>query len=313
MVVGLIQDAEFLRHETGDHPEAPARLEAVRRRLEAAGISSAAASAEPRAAERAELEAVHRAEFVDHVAWVCRAGLPLIDAADTAVCRVSYEVALLAAGAGLVAADRIVAGEWRSAFAAVRPPGHHAEHAQAMGFCLFNNVAVAARYLQRRHGIGRVVILDWDVHHGNGTQHAFEEDPSVYYISLHQWPFYPGTGAAWERGRGAGTGTTLNVPLPHGTTDRDYLKAFETKVLPEIDAYAPEFILISAGFDAHRDDPLGGMRLSDQAFVEMTRSVLDLARRHCEGRVLSLLEGGYDLDALARCVELHVAELMQAS
>jgi acetoin utilization deacetylase AcuC-like enzyme len=312
MVVGLIQDPVFLEHDTGEHPEAAGRLAAISRRLADCGIAAEVSSLASRPATAEELGAVHEPEFVEHVAWVCRSGLPLLDSADTAVCRKSYDVALHAAGAGLAAADRIAAGDWTRAFCAVRPPGHHAEHARAMGFCLFNNVAVLARYLQRRHGFGRVLILDWDVHHGNGTQHIFEEDPTVFYVSLHQWPFYPGTGAAWERGRGRGSGTTLNVPLPLGTREQEYLASLDAKVLPAIDAFAPEILLISAGFDAHADDPLGGLRLGDETFVEMSRSVLDLARRHCNGRVISLLEGGYDLRSLARCVELHMGELLQA-
>ena len=312
MVTGLIQDKSYLEHDTGDHPETPARLEAIRLRLDGNGMSAEAASAAPRPASADELGAVHDAEFIEHVRKVCRGGMPVLDSMDTAVCPVSYDVALLAAGAGLVAADRIAAGEWSSAFCAVRPPGHHAEHAEAMGFCLFNNVAVLARYFQRRHAIGRILILDWDIHHGNGTQHVFEEDPSVFYISLHQWPFYPGTGAAWDRGRGAGEGLTLNVPMPGGTTDQSYLRAFDQQVVPAIDAFRPEVILISAGFDAHKDDPLGGFRLTEESFIEMTRTVIDLARRHAGGRIVSLLEGGYNLDALARCVEGHLGALIEA-
>ena len=311
MVLGLVQDAAFLGHDTGDHPEAPERLVAIRRRIVESGIGKDTQSEMPRPATDDELCAAHDAEFIRHVEAVCRAGFPLIDAADTAICRSSHQVARLAVGAGLVAADKVASGEWDQAFCAVRPPGHHAEHSQAMGFCLFNNVAVLARYLQRRHGLGRIAILDWDVHHGNGTQHIFENDPSVFYISLHQWPFYPGSGASWERGRGKGQGTTLNVPFAAGTGDRDYLDVFDRQVAPAMDGFRPDAILISAGFDAHREDPLGGLKLSEQAFVEMTRTTLDLARRHAQGRVISLLEGGYDLDALARCVEVHLGSLLE--
>jgi acetoin utilization deacetylase AcuC-like enzyme len=311
MAVGLIQDSVYLDHDTGDHPETPARLDAIRERLAETGLSAETGSAAPRAATDEEIAAVHEIEFIRHVEQVCRAGFPLLDAADTAICRESHDVARLAAGAGLVAADQILSGAWRSAFCAVRPPGHHAEHSQAMGFCLFNNAAVLARYLQRRHGLNRVAIVDWDVHHGNGTQHIFEEDPSVYYVSLHQWPFYPGTGAAWEKGRGAGQGTTLNVPLAAGTPDGVYLRAFEDQVVPALDTFAPDAILISAGFDAHKDDPLGGLKLTEEAYLQMTRLILDLARRHAQGRVISLLEGGYNLAALSRCVEVHVGALLE--
>jgi acetoin utilization deacetylase AcuC-like enzyme len=311
MALGLIQDSGFLAHETGDHPEAPERLRVIRRRIEESGLAADTRAAPPRAATDEELAAVHDPKFIEHVERMCRAGFPLIDALDTAICPESHTAARLAAGAGLAAADRIVSGEWSRAFCAVRPPGHHAEPSQAMGFCLFNNAAVLARYLQRRHGLERIAILDWDVHHGNGTQLTFEEDPSVYYLSLHQWPFYPGTGGIWEIGSGEGKGTILNVPLPAGTEDRAYLGAFEKRVAPAIDGFRPDAIVISAGFDAHKDDPLGGLKLTERAFVEMTRIVMDLAKRHARGRVLSLLEGGYDLEALALCVEVHLAALLE--
>lgn len=311
--LGLIQDLAYLKHDTGAHPETSARLEAIRRRLDVCGLSAEASCMAPRAATQDEIATVHHKGFIEQVEAVCRSGSRFLDGADTAVCPVSYDVALLAAGAGLVAADQIASSEWKRAFCAVRPPGHHAEHAQALGFCLFNNVAVLARYVQNRHAWKKVLILDWDVHHGNGTQHIFEEDPDVYYISLHQWPFYPGTGASWQRGRGPGEGRTLNVPLPAGANDDAYLKAFDTKVLPEIDAFKPEIILLSAGFDAHKEDPLGGLRLSEGAYTKMTASVVALAESHSEGRVISLLEGGYNLDALARSVEAHVAALLTAA
>jgi acetoin utilization deacetylase AcuC-like enzyme len=209
----------------------------------------------------------------------------------------------------LEACERVLNGEWRNAFCAVRPPGHHAEQDAAMGFCLFNNVAVAAAALRQRHGLARVAILDWDVHHGNGTQHFFERDPSVFYASLHQWPLYPGTGAADERGLGAGEGATRNCPLPGGSGDAEWLRALEDTLLPELEAFRPEFVLLSAGFDAHRLDPLSGTRLSEHAYAEMTRRMLELAARSAQGRLVSVLEGGYHLSALASCVETHLGEL----
>ena len=223
----------------------------------------------------------------------------------------SYEAALRAAGGVLEACERVLAGEWSNAFCAVRPPGHHAERDEAMGFCLFNNVALAAAALRARHGLARVAILDWDVHHGNGTQHLFERDGSVFYASLHQWPFYPGTGAADERGLGPGEGTTLNCPLAAGAGDAEWIGALEERVLPELAAFAPEFVLISAGFDAHRLDPLAGMRLSERAYAEMSARMLELAARSAQGRLVSVLEGGYHLSALASCVETHLAALTE--
>jgi acetoin utilization deacetylase AcuC-like enzyme len=217
--------------------------------------------------------------------------------------------ARLAAGAGLSLADELMAGTIRNGFALLRPPGHHAEKSQALGFCLFNNIAILARYLQRRHGLEKILILDWDVHHGNGTQHAFEEDPSVFYISLHQFPFYPGTGAGHEKGSGRGKGYTLNCPMPAGAWDGDYRTAFENVILPRAREYRPDAVLISAGFDAHFSDPLAQVQLSTEMYGWMTREIMAVAQEFSGGRVLSLLEGGYDLEYLPRCIEAHVAVL----
>ncbi len=232
-------------------------------------------------------------------------GIVRIDA-DTLMSSESYRVALLAVEGTLAAADGIMTGQFTNAFCAVRPPGHHAEANRAMGFCLLNNVAIAARYLQHRHGLKKIMIIDWDVHHGNGTQHIFEEDPTVFYFSIHQFPLYPGTGRADEHGRGAGEGYTLNCPLPPGKGDDEYMTVFEKSLRPAVEAFRPDFFLISAGFDAHRDDPLANMGVTEKGFGEMTRMVKDWARVHCEGRVLSCLEGGYHLDALARSVGRHL-------
>ncbi len=237
-------------------------------------------------------------------------GIARIDA-DTVMSSESYRVAKLAVEGTLAAADGILSGRLTNAFCAVRPPGHHAESNRAMGFCLFNNVAIAARYLQRRYHLSRVMIIDWDVHHGNGTQHIFEDDPTVFYFSLHQFPLYPGTGRADEHGRGAGEGYTLNCPLPPGQGDDEYISVFEKSLRPAVEAFRPDFILISAGFDAHRDDPLANMRVTEEGFGEMTRMVKDWARVHCQGRVLSCLEGGYHLEALARSVERHLTNLLE--
>ncbi len=310
MILGLAQDSVYQEHQTGEHPECPQRLAAIAERLADSGLVSETVEIPPRMATTEDLSRVHTLEYIEHVKKLCASGLPALDSGDTSICADSYRVALFAAGAGLEAADKIMEGHIGRAFAAVRPPGHHAEATRAMGFCLFNNVAVLARYLQHEQGLEKILVLDWDVHHGNGTQHAFEDDPSVYFISLHQWPFYPGTGAEWERGAGEGVGSTLNIPLPADTGDARFLKLFHDKAARAMDDFQPDFILISAGFDAHRADPLGGLRLTGEAYVEMTRTVADLSSSHCQGRIISLLEGGYDLDALADCVELHASELI---
>jgi acetoin utilization deacetylase AcuC-like enzyme len=228
---------------------------------------------------------------------------------DVSVSRESFEIARLAAGAPMGLADAVVAGEIRNGFALVRPPGHHAEHDMALGFCLFNNVAILARYLQKQHGVDKVLILDWDVHHGNGTQHSFEDDPSVLYVSTHQYPFYPGTGAYYEEGTGRGRGATLNCPMPAGSTDREYEQAFVERILPKIDEFRPEFIVLSAGFDAHREDPLAQMELTTEFYGWMSERMMEAADRHAGGRIVSVLEGGYNLKYLPLCVAEHLAVL----
>ena len=267
----------------------------------------------PRPAERHWVETVHTDEYIRRAESACSAGLPFLDSMDVAISPRSYEVALLAAGAPLALADALVAGEIHNGFALVRPPGHHAEHNTALGFCLFNNVAILARYLQRQHGFDKIAIVDWDVHHGNGTQHTFESDPSVLYVSTHQYPYYPGTGAASERGEGRGKGTIVNCPMRAGSTDSAYELAFMERIIPALEAYAPEVILISAGFDAHRDDPLAEIKLSTAAFSWMSERVLEIADHRAGGRVLSLLEGGYNLTRLGDCVAAHLAELKRAA
>jgi acetoin utilization deacetylase AcuC-like enzyme len=230
---------------------------------------------------------------------------------DVSVCTESYDVALLAAGSALQLADHVINKKVDNGFALLRPPGHHAEMSMAMGFCLFNNIAVLARYLQNTHGVKKIAIIDWDVHHGNGTQHLFEEDPSVLYISIHQYPFYPGTGNYTETGTGKGVGATLNCPMPMGSSDRDYENVFIEKILPKLDEFNPEFILISAGFDAHKSDPLANINLSSDAFAWMTKRVMEKANQYCDNRIISLLEGGYNLDALPVCIGKHLVSLLQ--
>jgi acetoin utilization deacetylase AcuC-like enzyme len=305
---GLVYHPACVEHDTGRaHPERPQRLRAVRERLDASGLAGELEVLEPRTATRAELLRIHDARHLDAMEARCARGPGSLDG-DTHVGPASWRAALLAAGGMLEAVEKVERGEWRNAFVAVRPPGHHAEHARAMGFCLLNNVAIAAAALRAR-GRERVAILDRDVHHGNGTQHLFERDPSVFYASLHQWPLYPGTGAAEERGLGAGEGATLNCPMEPGTRDADWITALEAEVLPAFEAFEPDFVLISAGFDAHERDPLADVRLSEDGFRVLTRRMVELAAARCGGRLVSVLEGGYDLQALASSVEAHVEEL----
>ncbi|MEO6709566.1 MAG: histone deacetylase, partial [Planctomycetota bacterium] len=252
---GLVTHPACLEHFAGPgHPERPERLGAVLRALREAPALAACPWLEAPQVSLEQIAGVHSTDLAPSVRAACARGRALLDGGDTYVSSESYEAALRAAGAAIAASERVLRGEWSNAFVAVRPPGHHAEESTAMGFCLFNNVAIAARW-RRSSGVERVAIVDFDVHHGNGTQHIFERDPSVFYASLHQYPHYPGTGAASERGLGLGIGTTVNCPLASGTGDREWMAALETNVLRELEQFRPEFLLISAGFDAHRDDP----------------------------------------------------------
>jgi acetoin utilization deacetylase AcuC-like enzyme len=302
--VACVYDKEFLLHRPPeDHPERPDRLLAVLRGVEEAGIDLRTSVISPAPAAETAIRAIHTQRHVDFVRRVAEAGGGLLDGGDTHASEHSFAVALRAAGAAVAGVDAVLGGSAAAAFCAVRPPGHHAEPDGPMGFCIFNNVAIAARHAQRHHAVRRVAILDWDVHHGNGTQHAFEEDPSVLFISLHQYPYYPGTGAATERGKGEGEGFTINIPLSAGTGEAGYVAAFREEVLPALKDFDPGLLLISAGFDAHRDDPLGGMELTEASFGTLTALVRDIAP------VVSLLEGGYNPDALAASVREHLQAL----
>ena len=308
-----IHDPLFLSHNTGPHhPECGERLTCAHAMLSAQEWFDSLHPCSPRKVSADILQLVHDPGYVERVEQACASGARRIDTPDVAVSRESCEVALNATGSVLEIADRVMAGHVDNGFALARPPGHHAEVAEAMGFCLFNSIAVAARYLQNRYGLERVLILDWDVHHGNGTQHIFERDPSVFYISLHQFPHYPGTGSLAETGIGEGEGTTLNCPMSPGLGDRQYKQAFEEIILPRARAFCPDAVLISAGFDAHRADPLGAINLENESYVRMTRMMMELADQCCEGRLISVLEGGYDLTALAESVTAHVRVLSQS-
>ncbi len=310
--VGIVTHPAYLDHDMGrSHPESPERLRAIVARLESTGTMSRLNRIAPRKAETEWITRVHDPAYVrrleDHAPSTGYASLDL----DTALSPGSLTAAHLAAGGVLAAVDAVMAGQVDQVFCAVRPPGHHAEANRAMGFCLYNNVAVAARYLQERHGLERVLIVDWDVHHGNGTQHAFEDDPSVLFFSTHQYPHYPGTGAETERGRGRGEGATINVPLSGGQGTDEYRNIFHQVLAPAAAAFRPEFVLISAGFDAHRDDPLASMAITDEGYGELTRIVRSIAQTHCQGRLVACLEGGYDLRALAASVEHHILALLE--
>jgi acetoin utilization deacetylase AcuC-like enzyme len=310
---GLVHHPLCLEHFAGPfHPERPERLTAILDRLRSSGLTSELELVEASAAPLDAIARVHSSALIREIERAASSGRAQLDDGDTYVSDDSYAAALRAAGGGIDAAERVLSGEWKNAFVAVRPPGHHAEETHAMGFCLFNNVAIVAKHLRAR-GVERVAVVDWDVHHGNGTQHLFERDPSVFYASLHQFPHYPGTGARRERGIGAGEGATLNCPMPAGSGDREWLAAFESDVLRALEDFRPQFVLVSAGFDAHRDDPLSGTRVTEEGFRAMSRGLLALAERHAQGRVVSLLEGGYQLESLASSALAHVEELRASS
>ena len=309
--VGMVTHPACLEHDPGPgHPERRERLLAVMDRLEASGLASEMESLSAQPAQPNDLERIHPRAYVDHVRAAVLSGASHVDSTDANVGPSSFDAALASAGGALTAVDRTLEGTWLRSFVAIRPPGHHAEESFAMGFCLFNNAAIAARRALEHPDIDRVAIVDWDVHHGNGTQHLFEKDPSVFYASLHQFPHYPGTGAASERGFGDGEGATLNCPMAAGTGTDEWVRAFEGEILPALDRYAPQLVIISAGFDAHALDPLSETRLTDDAYTSMTRSLRALADQHAEGRLVSLLEGGYSLEGLALSVEAHVSSLL---
>jgi acetoin utilization deacetylase AcuC-like enzyme len=335
-MVGFSTSPRFVEHDTGQHhPERPDRIRAIFQAVREAGLItspdpfpdfsvhlgpfSPAAQIAPRPllelppspADEATLRLVHTQAHIDHVKRICQAGVELD--ADTIVSPASYEIAMLALGSAITAADAVMRGQVQRAFSAARPPGHHAEPNRAMGFCLFSNIAIVARHLQHAHGLRKIAIVDFDVHHGNGTQACVQDDPSIRFISLHQDPTtcYPGTGFARETGIGAGAGFTTNIAFPPGASDADYFAEMDNQVLPALDTFRPEILLLSAGFDAHCDDPLAQINLSEEGFAQITSRLVESANRHCGGRIVSLLEGGYNLRALGRSVVMHLNEMMK--
>jgi len=307
--LGILIDDRFKRHVTDPgHPERAERLDAVLAGIEDAGGLASFRRIEAQPASDPALLRLHTADYLRRFDSCCRQAWPYMDVPDCSICPDSMEIARLAAGGVMAAARLVASGEIRRAFCAVRPPGHHAERDRAVGFCYFNNIALAATVLHDEFHIQRVLILDWDVHHGNGTQHLFEHEPGVFYISIHGHPnfLFPGTGFEHETGEGAGRGYTLNIPLEPNADDHVWREAFTERITPAVERYAPQMILLSTGFDAHTDDPLGNLDISQETFAWSLERVLELAGHLSGGRVVSVLEGGYNLGVLRRCIADHV-------
>lgn len=308
----LYMDDKFLLHETGRHPECAARLEHVQARLKASGLLERATKAHIQRADDKDVLRVHSADHIRKIREFADGGGGRIES-DTIISPDSADVAWLAAGTGVDAVSRIVDGDHKQALCLVRPPGHHAVPEAAMGFCLLSNIAIAARTAIQKFELNRVLIVDWDVHHGNGTQDVFYEDEQVTFFSAHRHPFYPGSGSLAETGRGPGLGTTVNLPLQFGVSRRDYLAAFQNALEKAADQCKPELVLISAGFDAHAQDPIGSLGLETEDFEPLTKLVQQVAATHANGRLISMLEGGYNVERLADCVELHLKTLLPAA
>jgi len=304
----IIHSDTYLAHDTGMHPESAQRLITTMAYLRDTGMLDARPMLTPYPAPREAVTKLHDPAYVDALERFCAAGGGVIDASTTASAA-SFDVALLAAGGAMRAVDAVMAGEFPHAFSVARPPGHHAIREVGMGFCLFNNVAIAAQYARDRYGLDRVAVIDWDVHHGNGTNDLFYADPHVLFVSVHQYPLYPMSGLATERGAGAGAGYTLNIPLPMRSRDADYLRVFDELIGPLVRDYRPELLFISAGYDASQDDPLAGMLVTDDGFRQMTERVVAWADECCDGKIVAVLEGGYDVDALARGVAVTLRVL----
>jgi acetoin utilization deacetylase AcuC-like enzyme len=307
----LYTDPFFLRHDTGQHPETARRLRAIEAMLDKTGLRSRCTAGQFTPVDAAELQTVHTPRLVEHVRQAAEAGGGHLDA-DTIVSPASYAVGLAAAGCCVAAVDAVMNGTDRTALCLVRPPGHHATPTHSMGFCLFNNIAVAARHARSKHGVNRVLIVDWDVHHGNGTQDVFYEDGTVFFLSVHRYGhgFYPGTGSANETGAGAGLGATLNVPIRYGSPRAEFHNQFERALQSAAAAIKPELVLVSAGFDAHRLDPIGDLGLEAEDFAALTQQAREIANVHAGGKLVSCLEGGYHWQATADSVRAHLEELL---
>ena len=309
MKVGLVYDPIYLKHDTGQHVENAGRLEAIISHLEQTGLKQQLTPIKPRPATVEELSLVHHEQYISYIQAVAQKGGGWLDA-DTVMSPNSYDAALYAAGGVIKATEAVMNGEVASAFALVRPPGHHATPQRAMGFCLFNNAAIAAKYALARYGLERILIIDFDVHHGNGTQEAFYDNPQVLYVSTHLYPFYPGTGDIGEAGSGEAEGTTLNIPLPSGCGDAEYEQVFKEIVAPAAKRFKPQLILVSAGYDPHWTDELALMQVSVSGFARMVKIIKELAEELCNGRLVFSLEGGYNLTALAASVKTTLDVLL---
>lgn len=310
---GFLYDERYLLHDTGPyHPEMPERLQAIYKGIEEGGLLAHVDHFKASRADLKWIEAVHDQAYIHRFEELCYAGNKVFDFPDNQMCMETFETALLAVGGILDAADKVMSGDLNNAFCAVRPPGHHAEKAQAMGFCYFNNIAICARYLQEKWQIKRVGIVDFDVHHGNGTQHIFEKDPSVFYYSIHEHPSfaYPGTGREFETGSGDGYGFTKNSPVLPSQGDEEYYRLMERDLFPAFEKFNPEFILVSAGFDAHKEDEMAHMELSTECFSWIMQRLMEMADIYCQGRLISILEGGYCLDRLPELARNHLAILL---
>lgn len=310
---GIVHDPIYAEHDTGPgHPERPERVDAIMDGLRASDFWDELEVLSPRAASEEEILACHTKPYFDAARSDIEQGRSGLRTGDTTISERSWEPALKAAGGLLTAVDKVMSAEANNAFCLGRPPGHHASPARGMGFCVFNNVAIGARYAQMKYGLERVLIADWDVHHGNGTQDAFYEDGSVFFFSTHQYPWYPGTGVLEETGEGEGEGTTQNCPVPAGSGKETVVRAFEEILVPAADEFQPDFVMISAGFDSRIGDPLGYLRLTDDDFAELTWIMLQIANKHAEGRLVSTLEGGYSLSGLANGAVAHCRSLVSA-
>ena len=313
MNIGYVFDPSYLLHNTGaDHPDSAGRLEAVMTHLNSIGLLDRLIKIEPRRATRDELSLVHTSEYQNQVASLCAGGGGILDA-DTILSAESCNAAEYAAGGAVAAIEAVMDGVVGKCFALVRPPGHHASADRGSGFCIYNNAAIAVRVARAKFNLTRIAIIDFDVHHGNGTQSIFDDDPDTMYVSTHQSPYYPGSGSVEDIGTGAGSGTKVNIPLPPGCGDAEYIRVYDEIVMPVIRRFNPELMLVSAGYDAHRDDPLAGMKLTTSGYAEIVKRISNVAAECCGGRAVFCLEGGYNLVALARCVAANFNILLGES
>jgi acetoin utilization deacetylase AcuC-like enzyme len=313
MKSGLLYSEEYLKHVTPEgHPESARRAEVVMKGLTDEGLVEKMARIEARAATREEVTRCHTPKYFEIAKSDVEGGLPDLSTGDTHIMERSFDVALLAAGGVISAVDAVIEGRMKNAFCVVRPPGHHATPVKGMGFCLFNNIAIAARHAQSKHKIGKVLIADWDVHHGNGTQDIFYEDGTVLFFDTHQAPWYPGTGDASEKGTGKGLNCIMNNPFPAGAGRAEVYGAFETRLIDAANKFKPDLLMLSAGFDSRQGDPLGQFKLTDEDYVDLTKVMLHIAKEHAGGRLVSVLEGGYNLRGLMKASAAHVKTLVES-